>query len=75
MKKLLAVLLLFALCVGMIACSKEAEPTEAPTEAATQAPTEAPTKATESKPIQAVNGGTPLSTGSGCATSPADAAE
>ena len=66
---------ILAFVIGMIACGKEAAPTEAPTEAPTQAPTEAPTQATESKPIQAVNGGTPISTGSGCATSSADAAE
>jgi len=71
MKRFLALILLFTLCLSLLACTKEAEPTEAPTTTAT----EAPTKATENKPITPITGDTPLSTGVGCQPSPEDMVE
>lgn len=75
MKKFLVAVLLLALCMSLMACVKETDPAESPaTEAATENTTEA-TQETSSKPIQVITGDTPLSSGSGCATSAAEVVE
>ena len=64
MKKLIAILLLVALCMGLVACTQsEAEPTEEPTQA-----TQAASQVTGGGSLAPVSGNTPtLSSGSGCA--------
>ena len=61
MKKLIAILLLVALCVGLVACTQsEAESTDTSTQATTQP--------TSGGSVSPVSGNTPtLSSGSGCA--------